>query len=68
MEYEVFQKTIASYGFFQFSGICLHRLDKPSIDKMKHLNGTSLWSMMNEFFKSEDLIRLVESKEVRIRC
>lgn len=68
MDYDEFHSTAASFGFFNFAGICLHRIDQPTIDKLKRITGTTLWTMMNALFKSEDLIRLIESKEVCIYC
>lgn len=66
MEFDEFHRTIVSLGFFQFFGICLQRMDQPTTDKFKYINSTNLWSMVNELFKSEDLLRLVETKEVSI--
>lgn len=64
MEPHEFHRAIGTLGYFQFFGISLQRMDTPTINKFKYINSTNLWKMVNELFKSEDLFRLVESKEV----
>lgn len=63
-----FQTTIGTLGFLQFFGTSLQRMDLLTINKFKYISSTSLWNMVNELFRSEDLFRVVETKEVSNHC